>query len=279
LRPQLRRHAFRVLGQRLDLASSGALDRELVSADFGAMAVARDGLTPDLDYAVLQHPGSSAFTLRCRGDEPVEAADAGDLLALLEQDVTVELQRRRSDLLFLHAAALSWRGRVCLLAADAGSGKSTTSWGLLHHGFGYLSDELAPVDPASLLVLPYPHALCLKQAPAAYPLPAQALHLGRTIHVPTRVMPGPTVVEPQPLGAIFLLRHDPEGDAPELRRLGPVEATARAYVTALNALAHPGRGLDATLRIATSVPCFAVTSTALAPTCALIRAAVEQAFA
>ena len=55
-----------------------------------------------------------------------------------------------------------------------GAGKSTTAWGLLHHGFSYLSDELAPIDLETLEVLPYRHALCLKRRPPS-PLLAGAV--------------------------------------------------------------------------------------------------------
>ena len=194
---------------------------------------------------------------------------------LLEKDLTVELQKRRPDLYFLHSAALERKGKACLLAADSGSGKSTTTWGLLHHGFAYLSDELSPVDLDSMRVFPYPHALCLKQVPPPdYPLPAETIDLGRTLHVPVRSLPSETITEPLPLGAVFLVKYCPRLAAPELRAISAAEAGARLYLTALNALSHPNRGLDAAVGIAEHVPCFAIHSAALPATCALIRSAL-----
>jgi hypothetical protein len=73
-----------------------------------------------------------------------------------------------------------------------------------------------------------------------------------------------------------LLKYCPELDAPNLRAIGPAEASARLYVNALNALAHSNHGLDAVARIAEHVPCFAVSSAQLHATCVLIRSTIEQ---
>lgn len=237
---------------------------------------AADPLPPDLDYAV---EGSDRSLTIVRQDQvPLQAESAGDLVFLLEKDITVELQKRRSDHFFLHSAALAWRGRACLLAADTGSGKSFTTWALLHHGFEYLSDELSPIQLDSMQVAPYPHALCLKQPPPAdYPLPNDAIRLRRTMHIPSHSLPGKTVTRALPLGFVFLLSHRPDLAAPDMRAIGPAEAAARLYVTALNPLSHPNRGLDAVLRIAEHVPCFTTTSADLTRTCAMIRATVEDA--
>ena len=59
--------------------------------------------------------------------------------------------------------------------------------------------------------------------------------------------------------------------------MDPAEAGVRLYVVALNALAHPNRGLDAALRIASGIPCFEVWTTGLPASCATIGAAAEEA--
>ncbi len=240
------------------------------------MVVADKDSPPDLDYRIVSQGAS--FSIVRDGQSPRCGTDTDDALFLLEKDITVELQRRRTDLLFLHSAAIEWRGKVCLLAAEAGGGKSTTSWALLHHGFRYLSDELSPIDLNSMEVAPYPHALCLKRRPASpYLLPQQAIDLGRTIHVPVPCLPSAVITAPRPLGAVMLIRYSPEHSAPDLRRISAAEASARLYVTALNALSHPNRGLDAVVRIAERVPCFALDSADLPVTCALVRSAAEEA--
>jgi hypothetical protein len=179
--------------------------------------------------------------------------------------------------LFLHAACLEWRGKAFLMAAESGSGKSTMSWGLLHHGFRYLSDELSPIGLEPMQVWPYPQALKLKNPPVgSYPLPKEALFLDHTIHVPVRSLPGAVRTGPLPLGAAFLLAHRPELSAPEVHSLGTAEASARLYANALNALAHPNHGLDAVVRIAEHVPCFSIASTELGATCGVISGMLEE---
>ena len=248
-------------------------------ANFGTMASPSEDFLPGLDY-VIQSESSRRFLVARRGQPAFDKVDLSDLLYVLEKDITIELQKKRPDLLFLHSAALDWHGKAYLLAAESGCGKSTTAWALLHHGFQYLTDELSPIDLHSMRVFPYPHALCLKRPPPQpYPLPADVVHLGRTMHVPTRSFPSAAASTPRPLGAVFLLKYCPDLDAPSLRAIGPAEAGVRLYLNALNALAHPNHGLDAVARIAEQVPCFAVLSAELHATCGLIRSGIQQAVA
>lgn len=268
---------FLILGQRVRVGCSDPALKQFLTANFGAMATPNDDVAPDLQYRIESSDTLPSFSLIRDGREACKGADPGDLLFLLEKDITVELQKRRSDLFFLHSAAIDWQGNACLLAAESGSGKSTTTWALLHHAFRYLSDELSPIDLESMHVFPYPRALCLKQEPPpTYPLPANVIRLGRRIHIPTEALPSAAILGPRPLGAVFLVKHRPDLGAPELRAIGRAEASARLYVTALNALAHPSHGLDAVVRISEHVPCFAVSSAELSATCALIGSTVEQ---
>ena len=267
--------SFFILGQRVRIDCVVPAVRTLLTANFGAMAVSDFDEPPDLQCTVKCT--GRAYSIAREGQDPLTAEGLSDLLFLLEKDVIVELQKRRSELLFLHSAAVEWGSKAYLFAAEAGNGKSTTTWALLHHGFRYLSDELSPIDLDSLTVLPYPHALCLKQSPPVpYELPEQAFHLGRTIHVPAEFLPGPAASAPRPIGAVFLITHRPGLDVPELRELRPAEASAHLYVTALNVLAHPNHGLDAVVRVAEHAPCFALDSADLSSTCALIRSVVAQ---
>lgn len=269
--------ALQVLGLRVRVGCDDAAAANVLLANFGAMVASCVDGEADLRYRVERDETVSSYALTREDEEPQACADLGLLVYALEKDLTLELQRRRSELLFLHAAAVEWQGHAFLLAAESGSGKSTTAWALVHHGCRYLSDELGPVDLRAMAVLPFPHALCLKhEPPPPYVLPDRAIRLGRRIHVPTQVLPGATSAASRPLAAVFLLKYRAELEAPQLRAIGAGEASARLYATALNPLAHPGRGLDAVARIAEQVPCFTLASADLATTCALISATMGQ---
>ena len=203
---------LKILNHEILLRCDDPIAARCLSANFAAMAMDESVAVahPRITYSV--RTGHDSYSLTRSGKRRVEVANPGDLLYAIEKDLTVWLQRRRPDLYFLHAAVVEWHGRAIVLAADSGRGKSTTAWALLHHGFGYLSDELGPVDVGTLLVHPYPHALCLKQAPPdpSYALPEAALHLGRTIHVPVSHLPSRHCNEPLPLGAVLLVGHAPD---------------------------------------------------------------------
>jgi hypothetical protein len=243
----------------------------VIHANFGQLADPMQRGPAALEYRVARSPGSR-ISLGLHTGEILDAADRSELVYLLETLLTIELQLRRPDLLFLHAACVEHRGRAWLFAGDSGAGKSTTAWALLHHGCRYLTDELSAVDLVRLEVHPYPHALCLKQAPPpAYPLADDALDLGPTIHLPAASLHGASVRGARPLAGLFLLQ--PRGHQarePEVRRLTASEAAARLYVAALNPLAHPQHGIDAVLRLAQRFPCFALRPGELRSTCAAL---------
>lgn len=226
----------------------------------------------DLRYTVRRSHSPPRIALQREGQSPLISADDGQFLYELEHDITLELQRRRSQLYFLHAGAVEVAGQACLLVAESGQGKSTTVWSLLHHGFGYLSDELAPLDMSSMCVHAYPHALCLKEEPPqAYPLPPGTIRTSATIHVPSECLPRISNHQTCPVRAMFFVTKDPAGMQPIMRSTTVAEASARLYANALNQLAHPNAGLDAAVRIAEAIPGHVLATADLASACKMIR--------
>ena len=237
-------------------------------------AFQEDGNATDIDYSLRRH-ATGGFCIS-RGDEILVDETSDDALQylvvyLLEKLITIDLQKRRTDLYFVHSSALERQGRVLLIVAESGTGKSTTAWALLQHGFRYLSDELAPIDPASLNVHPYPHALCLKAPPPGpYTLPEGTTQTEKTLHIPVTKLPSPAIMQPKPLHALLFLRRDANVSLPSYTEVSPAEAGARLYANTLNALAHPGSGLDVAIRIAGAVPAFTLNAGELRATCELI---------
>jgi hypothetical protein len=249
--------------------------RDLLAANYGCM---QGGLgTVSLDYAVSRPKRSSAFLISRAGQKPLRASDGGEFLFVFEKDLTIQLQQLRPDLYFIHSAVLEFAGRAIMLVAASGSGKSMTTWALLHHGFRYLSDELGPVDLETLQVYPYPHALCLKEKPpGSYPLPQKTLYMPHSLHVPTTEFPSGVSKGPVRLAALFFLRYQPRSSGPVLRSLSGAEAGARLFAQALNPLAHAGDGLDGAIAIATKCVCFELVTADLSATCALLRTTLSR---
>jgi hypothetical protein len=269
---------FRILEQQIRVRCDDELCRSLLLANYAAFQEPVN--SADLEYTVRRHL-SGGFSI-ARGNELLyeEASDEALqylVMYLVEKLITIDLQKLRTDLYFVHSSALERRGRVIMIVAESGTGKSTTAWALLQHGFRYLSDELAPIDPASLDVHPYPHALCLKAPPPGpYPLPEETTRTEMTLHIPVAKLPSPTIRQPTPLHALLFLQRDAAVSVPTFAEVSPAEAGARLYASTLNALAHPGKGLDVAIRIATAVPAFTVNAGDLRATCELISGLEED---
>jgi len=262
--------SYRILGVNVAVHCPDPELRALVQAHWGKLA---SGPTQaELTYAVARRQSSSSISIDRPGQPTKWTSDEGEFLYELESDASVAVQRLRQDLYFLHAAAAEMEGRAYLLVAESGGGKSTTLWGMLHHGWSYLSDELAPIELSSMRVHAYPRALCLKRRPPReFPLPAATFETPRTLHVPIEHLPQVSQLESCPLAAVYFVKHGPGAGAPAVRAISPGEAGARLYANTLNQLAHANAGLDAAVRIAQCVPSFWLDSADLAATCALIR--------
>jgi hypothetical protein len=265
--------AIRVLDVNISIRCADASLKRLLTLHYGALP--RHAGPPDLRYAIDDRDGS--FRLTCDRDEPLRAVDRGELLLLLDQHVIVELQRRRPDVYFVHAGVLELDGRACLLVAPSGGGKSTTVWGLVHHGLRYLSDELAPIELSSRLVHPYPRALTLKsRPPAPYPLPCGTLATSRGFHIAPNAVAAASASTATPIAALLFLQYVPEAPAPSMTPMGAAQAAARLYANTLNPLAHAHDGLDAAIAVVRSTACFLVSTADLAATCALVKRALTR---
>jgi hypothetical protein len=245
--------------------------RELVARTYSGMLVRGPRARAHLDYRVVRVGSEEGFSIHRGAREIGRAGSATDVLFLLKQDLVVEIQRARPDLYFLHAAAVEYGGRAFLMVAESGGGKSTTTWALLHHGFRYGSDELAPVEPFTGRVHNFPCALCLKSDPPdSFPLPAGVIRTASLRHVPVESLPAPLAQFPFPLAAIFFVQYRPGATRPSVREVRAAEAGARLYAQALNALAHPREGLDAAIDIARRSRCFSLETGDLGATSQLV---------
>lgn len=84
----------------------------------------------------------------------------GLLAAELGMNLQMALGHRRH--LLLHAAVVERDGRAVIMSGISGAGKSTLALLLAQHGWRFLSDEFALIEPDTGLVVPFPRAVSLK---------------------------------------------------------------------------------------------------------------------
>lgn len=134
------------------------------------------------DYPRLQGPGpytcrvsldpvrswrrwrTDRVRLRVDGRPPHEDMPLPHALAVLEWGLNLVIALRHQAYLMLHAAAVERNGRVLLLPASPGHGKTTLCAGLVHRGWRFLSDEFGLVRPTTREAIPVPRPLPLKNA-------------------------------------------------------------------------------------------------------------------
>lgn len=154
---------------------------------------------------------------------------------MLQSELTLFAVRRLSRLVAVHAAAIVHRGRVMMVPASSGGGKSTLSLAAHRAGLAVLSDEYTLVDPDTGLVTGWTRPVRERRRDGSIALADIAV-----------------VSEPLPVGLVALVRHDPEGD-----RWVPIsggEATGEILAHTVCARTRPDDALDAVLHITRSAP-------------------------
>lgn len=220
--PYLR--SFALLGATLGVETDDP-DVDAVTSELWQPFVTDD--TPAEGDAVAIRREGGGWALRgFRGHE----ASSRDPWEIAEQACSALFQesiRRATDVVDLHAGVVMKQGLTVLLVAGTGTGKTTLTLELAAAGWGYVSDDLAPIDRDTTLVHAFPKPVSVKDA-------------GRFEELVTRTLPGwpgPERAFPARLDAaaapaerlradvvVFLER---DGDPPALTPVGSSEATLR----------------------------------------------------
>ena len=173
------------------------------------------------------------FAILCTPDnQRIECEKPSQFIYFFEKNLTIQLQKQHSHLLFLHAATLTHQQQAFLIIGQSGAGKSTTTWALTHHGFGYSSDELSPIDLEQMTVAPYPHAICLKRPPPApYTLPNATLKTDYTMHIPVDYLSSGVNHQPVPVKHIFFVQYDVNQENVLIEPISAANATMQIYTS------------------------------------------------
>lgn len=248
---------LRVLRCDIAVRCGDQASRDLLRECYSAFLLPAEAESrPALHYDVSLSGHSDGWTLRS-DETAIDCPNSYHLIYEFEKDMTQRVQLLRTDLFFIHGAALSVSDRCVVISGASGSGKSSLAWFMCHNGFDYLSDELAPVDPTLLNVEPYPHALCLKNKPLSEPaLPASTQYTAATLHVPAHELSIHELERPCPLGMLVFIDGSSNGQDLEVRTISSAQSAAYLYSNGLNQLSHRGDGLPVAVGMASRVPSY-----------------------
>jgi HprK-related kinase A len=126
--------------------------------------LAGDDVFADFHVAVKpkRHLLKTVCVFEMDGFQPFTPLAYGEAFAFLEWGMNWCVTSYCHTWITIHAAVLENGGRVLILPAPPGSGKSTLCAALMLNGWRLLSDEMALLDPASGLVTPSPRPVSLK---------------------------------------------------------------------------------------------------------------------
>jgi hypothetical protein len=120
----------------------------------------------DTQFTIVEHDrgdGNRAVIVFENERQVCVTGERSDALAHLVWRVTQGVIARSSEAwLLLHAAATERDGNAVLLPAKSGAGKSTIAAALVTAGFGYLTDDVCPIEPVSGRAHPYPKPIALR---------------------------------------------------------------------------------------------------------------------
>ncbi len=124
----------------------------------------RPATEPSLRHEYVIEPIPDGF--RLLKDELLKGVfdSCTDLLCRLEEDIENTLIGAIGNWVGFHAGAVMIGDAACVIPGDPDTGKTTTTFNLVEMGQIFLCEEVAPVDPDTLMVYPYPQVLTLSGA-------------------------------------------------------------------------------------------------------------------
>lgn len=205
---------------------------------------------------------------------------AAALLRLLECELEAFLADTVRDYYLLHAGALAYNGAGIILPAPSGSGKTSLVLALLQCGYGYLSDELAVIEPATGNLHAFPKPLTIKDAQpfAALRLPAPGsggvVDGGAVTYLHPHDAGASVCSAPLPVRAIIFPHYDAAA-IPTLQPLAAGQALRRLFEHTFNAPHFGSESLHILAPLVRRAACFALTTNDLATTTALVDAVMS----
>lgn len=99
------------------------------------------------------------WQLRCEGDPGADALDPWVLVVVLRNVLSMRAIAGNDDVVPLHASVAERDGAYLVLSGPAEAGKTTLMLELLARGWGYVSDDMAPIGRRTGTARPFRKAL------------------------------------------------------------------------------------------------------------------------
>jgi HprK-related kinase A len=245
----------------------GCARRDVGPGDAIRMEVKRDGRT---------RFGRRRYAVHGDGVKIHEGLRPDEVLPHLEWGLGWRIVARCTNYLQLHAASMARDGNGVVLAGGSGVGKSTLAAALLARGWAYFCDEFALVDATTLMLHPYPKALCIK-AGAFDVIERLGLRLARGRHYIKALKGKVGYVSPADVGTDNIaepcrVRYVifPSYSGAEAPRLYPVSKGRAAFAllkSALNRDVFGERAVSLVGRLVRDARCFGLESGPIEETC------------
>lgn len=195
--------------------------------------------------------------------------EAGDLAVELTRIVNRLVVWRSGTRLLVHAAVARLGGQMVVLPGPPDAGKSTLVTGLVRAGWEHLSDELAPVDPGTAEIAPYPRAIGLEgEARFLFPELRPEVEAAVDPYLARRWLVAPSAVgrvatAGGPATLLVFPRHEPRAET-RLEWIRPAHALQELVTNTVNLGAHGRPGFRTLARVVRGARCARLVSGDLA---------------
>lgn len=209
----------------LEQSRTPAEDALLPTLDTILRAFRLNGQTPPAAAHPVTEVDTLCGRLRCAAeagcprltlqpDDRALHADVIELVDAFEPEIVNQAIRESPGHLWIHGACLLRDGAMTLLVAQSGTGKTTLSLGLLHHGYRLVTDDIILISLETQHVIPVPRCPKFRRPADQYlreigfDLEKEARLIQRYVLLPLdRLHRAPV---PLPIRRVFLLSRDPQ---------------------------------------------------------------------
>lgn len=120
----------------------------------------------DIIYSLKMRTDSvtgTIYEIFVNGKKKYRTNIKSELFSHLEWMVTCNTLSHLQEFFQIHAGAVVKGGKVILLPANHGAGKTTLTLSLTRNHYRCLSDDIVLIDPKSLMVIPFPRSFLIKE--------------------------------------------------------------------------------------------------------------------